>query len=145
MNDRTLYFGLALAGALPFVACALLLSAGVTSVSPFGPLDEVVNSYGLAIVCFLAGTHWAMHLSHPDDTPFNLLVSSNAVFLVAWFMYLLAGTHLSLATQTAALGALLFVDRSMARAALVSGHYFRMRLFVTTLAALSLIVIILTA
>ena len=143
MDIRPVYSALAFAGALPFLACALPLAAGVTAVSPFGSLAEIANSYGLAIICFLAGIHWSVYLGNQDDPPFNLLLSSNVVFLFVWITYILGGTDISLLSQIAALIALLLIDRSLANAALISPHYFRTRLVVTSVAASSLFIIVL--
>ena len=143
-NIRLTYSALAFAGALPFLACAVLLAAGITVVLPFGSIAQVANSYGLAITCFLAGIHWSIYLGNQKDPPFNLLLSSNIVFLLVWIMYLIAGTELSLVTQAVALIALLIVDRSLANAAVISSHYFRTRVIVTAIATVSLLIIVLT-
>ncbi len=143
MNTRTLYSALTFAGVLPFLACALLIIAGVQSIPAIGQLAQVVNSYGLAIVCFLAGIHWSIYLANQEDPPFNLLIGSNLIFLVAWFAFILGGTATSLATQVAAFIALLLIDRSLVKAAIISARYFRVRVIATLLAVLSLVVIIL--
>lgn len=143
MNIRTLYSTLAFAGMLPFLACALLIIAGVESIPAIGQLAEVVNSYGLAIVSFLAGIHWSIYLANQQDPPFNLLIGSNLIFLIAWFAFILGGTAFSLAAQVAAFVALLLIDRSLVHAAIISAHYFRVRLIATLLAVLSLVIIIL--
>ena len=65
MEKRTIYRYLTLAGVLPFVAGAILPIAGTQTVLPVGELHALVGSYGLAIVSFLAGTHWAMQLMAP--------------------------------------------------------------------------------
>ena len=119
-NDRTLYTSLAFVGALPFVACALLPLAGISSFEPIGRLDALVNSYGLAIICFLAGIHWATALMRPRQTPFNLLVGSNIVVLITWFAFVLADTNGSLLTQLIALAVLLLIDRWLATMKVIS-------------------------
>ena len=140
-KDRALYSSLAFAGTLPFLVCALLPLAGVSNLEPFGRLDLLANSYGLAIVSFLAGIHWAMALMHSRQTPFNLLVSSNLVLLVTWFAFVLAETSLSLMTQIAALVVLLLIDRRLANNAVISGSYFQARLVATVLASVALVLI----
>ena len=42
---------LALAGTIPFIAVAVLPLLGHDSLPYLGPLDQLVSSYGLAIVC----------------------------------------------------------------------------------------------
>lgn len=141
IKGRVLYSTLAFAGTLPFVACALLPLAGVTSVGPLGRLDLLANSYGLAIVCFLAGIHWATALTHSASMPFNLLVISNIVFLVTWFAYVLADTGWSLITQLVVLIVLLLIDRQLASLALISRPYFQARLIATAIGSAALLLI----
>ena len=143
-NDKPMYTILALAGVLPFVACALLPLFGVTSVEPFGRLDQIANSYGLAIVCFLAGIHWSTHLLRKDQLPFNLMISSNVVFLATWFMFILADTAWSLLTQVAALIVLLLIDWRLKNTAIISASYFRTRSIATAIASVALVLIALT-
>ena len=39
---------------MPFIAAAMLPLLGYDSLPHLGPLDQLVASYGLAIVCFLS-------------------------------------------------------------------------------------------
>ena len=143
-NDKPLYTSLALAGVLPFVACALLPLFGVISVEPFGRLDQLANSYGLAIVCFLAGIHWSTYLLRQDQLPFNLMIGSNVVFLATWFMFILADTAWSLLTQCAALIVLLLIDWRLKNAAIINASYLQTRFLATTIASTALVLIVLT-
>lgn len=133
-----MYMPLALAGALPFAACAILSLAGVVAVAPFGGLDTVLASYGLAIICFLAGTHWAAYLFEGPVTRANLYLVSNAVLLAVWFAYLLVGIDWVLVTQIVALAILYFVDRRLHFADVVSADYLRARAIATGIAAVSI-------
>jgi len=144
MNNTRLYSLLAYAGVSPFVACALLPLAGIVSVPPFGPLDQLVNSYGLAIVCFLSGIHWANYLANKDDLPFNLMISSNVVFLLAWFGFVLGDLSVSLTIQIVCFAALLFVDWHLRSAGTITAEYFRVRFTATSLAIASLTVVLLS-
>lgn len=144
MDNRHLYSLLAYAGAAPFVACALLPLVGIVAIPPFGPLDQLVNSYGLAIVCFLCGVHWANHLEHKDELPFNLMLSSNAVFLLAWFGFVVGELSTSLLIQAASLLILLTIDGRLRAADVITAHYFRVRLTATSLAIASIVVILLS-
>ena len=144
MNDKTLYSSLAYAGVSPFVACALLPLVGIVAIPPLGPLDQLVNSYGLAIVCFLSGIHWANYLANKDELPFNLMISSNAIFLLAWFGFVVGELSTSLAIQIASLAVLLFIDWRLKSDAVLTAHYFRVRFTATSLAIASLIVVLLS-
>jgi len=143
-NDKPLYTSLALAGVLPFVACALLPLFGVISVEPFGRLDQLANSYVLAIVCFLAVIHWSIYLLRQDQLPFNLMIGSNVVFLATWFMFILADTAWSLLTQCAALIVLLLIDWRLKNAAIINASYLQTRFIATTIASMALVLIALT-
>lgn len=144
MNTKSLYSLLAFAGVVPFLACALLPLIGIDTLPRIGRLDEVVNSYGLAIICFLSGIHWAQHLHGKVAMPFNLMLSSNVIFLFAWFAFILAATNWSLALQIIALVAILLVDWRLTRAGIIDAEYFRVRLIATALASVSLATIILS-
>jgi hypothetical protein len=142
MDTKLLYSTLTYAGVTPFLACALLPLIGISSLPPFGPLDQLVNSYGLAIVCFLAGIHWANYLNNQDVLPFNLMISSNVVFLVAWFAYVLGELSWSLVIQIVALFILLLIDWRLKSAAVITAHYFRARFIATALASAALALVI---
>ena len=144
MNTRTSYSSLAFAGVTPFLACALLPLFGIETLRWLGPLDQVANSYGLAIVCFLTGIHWATHLYRQDDLDINLLIGSNIVFLFAWFAFALGSITVSLSAQAVALLLLLFIDRHLRQIGLISADYFRIRLLATTLAAIAILIILLS-
>ncbi len=145
MNQSSrLYSLLALTGASPFVACAVLPLAGIGSIPGFGALDVLASTYGLAIVCFLAGAHWATYLYKQHETPFNLFVSSNVVFLGAWFTFVLVGLSAALVSQVLAFLFLLYVDQRMLKSGLISRHYFQVRAAATALAVVSLLTIVLT-
>lgn len=144
MTNRLLYSTLTYAGVTPFLACALLPFVGIASIPPFGPLDQLVNSYGLAIVCFLAGIHWANYLHSKDELPFNLMISSNAVFLLTWFGFVLGDLSVSLVIQIAALAILLFIDWRLQSVAVITAHYFHARLIATVLATASLVLVLMS-
>ena len=142
MAANRLYTLLALTGATPFLACALLLLLGFTSLPPFGAVDTLAGSYGLAILCFLCGAQWGTYLLKPGETPFNLFLSSNAVFLVVWFAFVLASTDAALIVQAAAFLFLLFVDHRIGLRQLYSRHYLTVRTIATSLAVASLLIIV---
>ena len=144
MKDAKLYFILAIAGAAPFIACAILPLAGIDSVEPFGRLDILAATYGLGIISFLAGVHWATFLYKAAAIPFNLFVSSNVLFLTVWFVYVLAGLAWVLLTQLLAFAILLSIDYQLRRTGLITRHYFGVRAVATALASVSLLVILLS-
>jgi hypothetical protein len=138
-----MYSILAMAGVTPFVACALLPLVGVNSLEPLGPLDRVAAIYGLAIVSFLAGIHWATQLYEPQEARVNLLLASNVVFLFAWFAFVLGSLSVAIGAQAVAFVVLLWVDRWLHGIGLISRHYLNVRAAATALAVVSLLVILL--
>ncbi len=141
MNDRKIYSILTMAGVTPFVACALLPLFGVDSIYLIGSLGEVAAGYGLAIVSFLAGIHWATQLYDLQRTPFNLLIVSNIVFVAVWLVYALGSLSTALIVQALALVALLGVDRWLLGTGVITDHYLRVRSTATVLAVASLLLI----
>lgn len=141
-HDSTTYKALAMAGTLPFVACALLPLLGIASVPYLGPLDTVVASYGLAIVCFIAGTHWGSYLSGQSPDTGNLFVRSNAVFLAAWFAYVGTSINWAIGIQVLAFLALLLIDRRLKNDGIILQQYFRIRTTATLIAVFSLVIVL---
>lgn len=141
MIDSRIYSMLAMAGVTPFVACALLPLVGIESIPAFGDLDRLAATYGLAIVSFLTGIHWATQIYEPQESPFNLLLVSNVVFLLVWFAFVLGDLQIALGAQLVALLVLLGIDRWLYTTGLLTRHYLNVRTVATSLAVVSLLVI----
>ena len=140
-KSRT-YQLLAMLGTLPFIASAALALASI-DFDGLLPAVVVASSYGLAILCFLCGAHWATYLYKRDAAPFNLFVISNVVVVAIWLTYVLTGaSSFTLASQVLAFVFLLDIDRRLLRTGLISSHYFRIRLQATTIAVLCLLVVL---
>ena len=123
------------AGALPFVGCAILLMLGIREVPLFGKIETITLAYGLTIVSFMAGVHWGQLLSGVKSK-INLLVSSNAVALAAWFGFLLLPSHY-FSAQLILLFLLLYgIDRHLN----LKTNYLTTRRNVTVLVCLSILV-----
>lgn len=137
--ERSLTSWLALAGAVPFIAAALALPFGLEPLAPWASMREMVQSYGLLIVSFMAGVHWGQHLSG-HRLPANLLLTSNGVTLAAWFAYLLLPGALFLLVLAGLFALLYLLDRQLAGRSAISPGYLRMRGVVTAIVCLSLAV-----
>jgi hypothetical protein len=144
MEDRRIYTGLTLTGTLPFLACALVPLAGYPAVAPFGNLDQLAATYGLAILAFLTGIHWATQLYRPGAAPVNLFIGSNVVFLVILLTYLVAELAYAIGAQILAFLLLIFIDDRLHYGGLITGNYLRVRQVATGIACLSLLVILIT-
>ena len=142
MESRTLYPVLTYAGALPFVACALMPLFGIESLWNLGSYVHIAAAYGLAIVCFLCGAHWGTYLYNRAAAPDNLFVTSNVIVVACWFAFLMAAQAITLFVLVLALLCLLFIDYRLLRAGLLTAYYFRMRTIATVIAVASLAVII---
>lgn len=144
-QDRKLYTALALAGTIPFIAGALLPLLDYPSLPLLGPVDQLVASYGLAIVCFLAGAHWGTYLFGRSVDSLNLFVTSNVIFLATWFAYIGASVRTAMGMQIVAFLVLLYIDRRLAAGDVISASYFRIRAVATSIATVSLLIVILSS
>lgn len=142
MEQTKTYTALAMAGTIPFIAAALLPILGLDSLPNLGPLEQVAASYGLAIVCFLAGAQWGTYLAGRYVGSLNLFFISNAIFLAAWFAYIGASIKWALSTQVLALLVLFIIDLRFKKAEVISAAYFRMRIIATLVAISSLLAVI---
>ena len=139
MGDRLTYTALIGAGALPFALAALASLTG-NDLLPFaGSPERLITSYGLGIVSFLTGVHWATQLYASERAPTNLFILSNLLFLVVWFAFLAGSVRASVVAQCLAFAVLLTIDYSLRRQGLIGQHYFRMRVFASTVAVASLL------
>jgi hypothetical protein len=143
ITDTRLYKVLTLTGTLPFLASAVIAAGGASSISALLPAAELAGSYGLAILSFLCGTHWATQLHSRENLPTNLLLISNFIVVAVWITYLIPGNEvLMLTTQIIAFLYLLHIDRSLLRGGRITRDYFGVRLLATAIAILSLLVVI---
>jgi hypothetical protein len=122
------------AGALPFIGCAVLQLIGITEFPLAGDLKSVASSYGLTIVSFMAGIHWGQYLEG-RRARVNLLITSNAVTLMAWFGFLLLSTLAFSLLLAALFSAVYLIDRQLHP----QSDYLTTRRNVTLLVAASLI------
>ncbi|MEM8817046.1 MAG: DUF3429 domain-containing protein [Pseudomonadota bacterium] len=142
-NLRLIKF-LTYAGALPFLACALLPYVGIERLGAVGRGEEILVadillSYGLAISSFLAGTLWASELHSPGRTRLPLLLLSNALLLVTWLTALAAPLGIALVTQIVVFGVLLLADRQVFAAGGLDVDYWRLRRRITAIVLLALL------
>ena len=143
MNQGSLYSALASGGLLPFFATALASVLGIAQIPGLGAPAELLNSYGLVIVCFLAGVHWATAIYHEDKALRKLLVVSNAVLLTVWIAYATGPLSISLLAQVIALIVLLAIDFWIKNSGLIAMNYWHVRVVATMLASVSILVVLL--
>ena len=133
MDDQKTFKALVLLGAVPFAVAAGALLVGVPSLPLVGDTRTALALYGLTIVCFLTGIHWATQLYKPEATPFNLFVISNVVFLAALGAYLAASFRVAMLTLIVALVATLLIDLRLGAAGVLAMSYLRMRIVATVI------------
>jgi len=139
MGSRVTYTVLIGAGALPFAFAAILALAGIDSIPFVGEPDRLIASYGLGIVSFLTGTHWATTLYESERSPLDLFAISNVLFLAVWITFLVGDTASSAVVQSCAFMILLLIDYRLLTVRVIEQHYFRMRAAATLVAVLSLL------
>ena len=84
LNHRTAQL-LTYAGTLPLIIAAVELVVG--RLQP-GDILWMASTYSAIIISLLAGIHWACYLFFSERCPRNLLLTSNALALLAWFSLL---------------------------------------------------------
>jgi ATP/ADP translocase len=131
---------LAFAGALPFVASALLLWAGQASLPVLGAVSTIAASYGLLIFAFMAGVQWGQRLVG-IETSLNLFLISNAIALAGWFAFLLLSPKMYFASLAVLFAVVLMIDKRLAAEGHLSADYIRTRTVVSALVVMSLAVI----
>jgi len=137
---------LAYAGALPFLACALLALVGVDSIRFVGAVDHLAAGYALAIVAFLSGVHWGMALNQPPESgSVHLFLSSNGVTIAAWLSFVIAAPRITLGVCILAFLYLLRIDYRLYRLNRLTADYFQTRRNVTAVVVLALALIMATA
>ena len=115
---------------------------GLQELWNFGSYDYIAATYGLAIICFLCGTHWGTFLYNRAAAPDNLFITSNVIAVACWFAFLMAAQAITLFVLVLALLCLLFIDYRLLNAGLLTNYYFRMRSIATVIAVLALVIII---
>lgn len=139
MHETTVYRALTWAGAIPFLALAVLPWVGVESLGPLGDVRHVLAIYGLAIVSFLCGTHWTFELTQPGNWGPSLFIVSNVLVVAAWFAVVAARSEVALGIEAATFITLLAVDARIHARGGISADYWRLRQRVTAVVLAALV------
>lgn len=139
MENSKIYRYLTYAGTLPFMACAVMPHTGYTEIPGLGSFDQIASAYGLAILSFMAGTHWGLYLSAPDRAPVNLFVTSNVVTVAAWAAFLAGPRLITFGVLSSGFVLLLYIDYLMKTRDMLTPGYLRTRLHATVIVLASLI------
>ncbi len=140
ITRNNLYILVTYVGALPFVACAMMIYSGIETVEGFGSVSNIAAIFALIIVSFIAGLHLGAYLFYKTKTPKPLFIISNLIAAIAWLSLLLADVQLAIAILIFAFMYLLFVDYSLKRELFISKRYFNTRLIVTLITTGALLI-----
>jgi len=136
---NNLYILVTYAGALPFIACALMLYSGINNVGSLGSVNEIVAVYALVLISFIAGVHLGTYLFYNTKTPKPLFIISNVFAALAWMSLLFASPANATLILVGAFIYLLGVDFLLKREMFISPSYFVTRFIVTIVSAASLL------
>ncbi len=75
------------AGSLPFIIAAILMYWDLERFSLFGDVEKIINSYGLIIVVFIAGSHWGLSFQLSRNHQIFLKILSNFLTLLIFAAY----------------------------------------------------------
>ena len=125
-------------GTLPFLLCAL----GYYSNCKGMDFQAAAIAYAMLIIAFLSGIHWAIYLSSAKKCSNNLLISSNAITLIAYATFFIAKPAVSLGLDLLCFWTLLLYDKTLQRVNLLPLWYYQLRrnaTFIVSLLIISLI------
>jgi len=139
LTKNNLYILVTYAGALPFIACAMMLYSGIDTLEGFGSVSNISAVFALIIVSFIAGLHLGTYLFYRTQTPKPLFIISNIIAAIAWISLLVANVKIAIAILIFAFIYLLLVDYLLKRELFISKSYFNTRLIVTLITTGSLL------
>lgn len=126
------------AGTLPLLAfaCALLLV-------PIMHHDAVffATTYSAIIISFLAGIHWACYIFFAAQCPRNLLLTSNAVALLAWLSLLVQHQPSVALLHILCFLYLFILDIRLCKAGVLPAWFYRLRRNATAIVVILLSII----
>jgi hypothetical protein len=143
-RSPSLSLGLMAAGALPFIAVALLSVTGLGLSGTDLSLTDFIASYALVIGIFLCGIHWGQQLSL-GSPGFSLFALSNLATLALWACWLLLSSEAFLLLAVLHFWLMWLVDALLRQANRLNQDYFLARTLVTTVVSISLLAVYLTA
>ena len=87
MNKAFIY--LSYAGLIPFVLLTILLFIDINPLSSLVSVQNVLSVYGILIASFVAGSHWGISLSLPEDLHLTFIVIlTNIIAILLWLGFL---------------------------------------------------------
>jgi len=131
---------LVFAGALPFIACTLLV---LLPLLPSGDVRTLFDSYALVILSFLCGAHWGQGIAARGIAPLNLFLVSNALVLLLWLAHAFLPATPFLLLVLLELWLLLWIDRCLYASELIDQWYYITRIRITLIVAICVVLVLL--
>jgi hypothetical protein len=131
---------LVFAGALPFIACTLLV---LLPLLPAVDVRALFDSYALVILAFLCGAHWGQGIVARGTAPLNLFLVSNALVLLLWLAHAFLPATPFLLLVLLELWLLLWIDRCLYASELIDQWYYITRIRITLIVAICVVLVLL--
>lgn len=133
---------LALAGAIPFISAAGIVSLGAVEYQPLAV--QGATTYAAVILSFLGGIQWGIGLSLTSDAPRSaqtLLLLSVVPSLLAWALLFVAQPNARVLVAIFLFGFVWVVDALLSLQKLIPPWFFRLRCIVTAAVIASMAII----
>jgi hypothetical protein len=125
------------AGLLPFIVCAFCLAGEVSQLPFLGETRQILATYSLIIISFIAGSYWGQQLVAQHGT--WVLVLSNLITLTAWFGFLILSFNYLIILLILMFLILLLVDSKLLEKNVITSAYFQTRCWVTIIVVIALV------
>jgi len=121
-------------GTIPLIACGVFIAV------PLSGIDSTLlaKTYSAVIISFLSGIHWACYLFFAERCPRNLLLTSNAVALLAWQSLLVHHHPWEFLQQILCFVYLLMLDYRLREAGILPPWFYTLRRNATVIVVVSL-------
>lgn len=110
-------------GTLPLIVCVVLIFFPIVGIDG----SILAKTYGAIILSFLCGMHWASFLFFSEKCPYNLLVTSNIVALLAWCSLLITYQEITFISQALCFLFLLTLDFRLRDAGVLPEWFYQLR------------------
>ncbi|NBV06751.1 MAG: DUF3429 family protein [Proteobacteria bacterium] len=138
--SKNLHHILAYLGTIPFIAAAIFFAFDSDFISPI-TVENIIKSYILAIVSFMAGVNWGQYLSAEKKPPLNLFITSNVITLLCWFSFFLLGSVAFFLNAVVLFISLILIDHHLLQFEIIEQNYFKTRINISAIVCLSILLI----
>lgn len=121
-------------GIIPFWLCAIAIALGLERYYAVIAL----RSYGAVIASFISGIHWGIAMHNSDRKTLWLLLSSNAVALMAWASLLIHSAISALSILSFAFIVLITIDTILFKSHRIDSWFMKLRWRVTIFVLIAL-------